>query len=110
MKKIEEQKKALQPDIVRIDPLMIDEQTAADFLGISKATLVCGRSNGQRDRYMPLPPYYKLGRRILYKKSELENWIEQFRVDAKMQQKKEAPHRQPHCAGSHQEHNPCLII
>ncbi len=64
-----------------VESIMYDEKSAAHYLGIAKSTLTCGRCTGQRKGRMPLPPFYKIGRRVLYKKTDLDTWIEQFRVE-----------------------------
>jgi predicted DNA-binding transcriptional regulator AlpA len=49
------------------DILSIEQ--AADFLGLTKSTL-------QQPKYKKIPHFTK-GRRVFYKKSDLENWITQ---------------------------------
>ncbi len=49
---------------------LLNEQQAADFLGVSPGTLSVWRST---KRY-PLP-YLKVGRLVKYRRSDLEQWL-----------------------------------
>lgn len=51
---------------------LVDEKAAADILGVSGGTLSVWRSTG---RYAL--PYVKVGRRVRYRLSDLEKWLEQ---------------------------------
>lgn len=51
----------------------VDEQAAADLLGISVSTLG-GYRRGESPRVMP-PPHLKLGTTIRYRVADLEAWI-----------------------------------
>jgi hypothetical protein len=64
----------------RIVPRTLSEREASIYLGISRITLRQGRSDGRRENRMPPPPYIKVGRKILYLKSDLDEYLLMFRV------------------------------
>jgi len=57
----------------------LTEQQAALYLSMSRSFLRQGRMNGDRENRTPTPPYYKIGRSVRYKKTDLDSWLEQFR-------------------------------
>ena len=57
----------------------LTEQQAACYLSMSRSFLRQGRMNGDRENRTPTPPYYKIGRSVRYKISDLDDWLEQFR-------------------------------
>jgi len=57
----------------------LTEQQAAHYLSMSRSFLRQGRMNGDRKNRTPTPPYYKIGRSVRYKISDLDTWLEQFR-------------------------------
>lgn len=62
-----------------INKLAFTEKQASDYLSLSRSFLRQGRMNGNRVNRTPTPPYYKIGRSVRYKKSDLDQWLEQFR-------------------------------
>ena len=60
-------------------PHALTEQQAASYLSMSRSFLRQGRMNGDRENRTPTPPYYKIGRSVRYKISDLDTWLEQFR-------------------------------
>jgi len=48
---------------------------AAHYLGISEQTLRKQRCQGQPGRRMPLVPFIRAGRRIVYLRDELDAWL-----------------------------------
>jgi predicted DNA-binding transcriptional regulator AlpA len=50
---------------------LLDPTAASQFLGISKSFLDKRRVRGDG------PPYRKIGRRVFYWRSELEQWVDQ---------------------------------
>jgi len=58
---------------------VLKEQEAAHYLSMSRSFLRQGRMNGDREGRTPTPPYYKIGRSVRYKISDLDIWLEQFR-------------------------------
>jgi excisionase family DNA binding protein len=50
------------------EPLLIVKD-AAKYLGLAPQTLAKMRLSGDS------PPFYKLGRRVLYKRTELDSWV-----------------------------------
>lgn len=65
---------------VEVIPITLTEIQAAQYLGISRATLRQGRCEGRRENRMPPPPYLKLGRKIMYIRTDLDQWLEGCRV------------------------------
>lgn len=66
---------------VPIIPKTLTEAQASVYLGVSRATLRQGRCDGRRDNRMPPPPYVRLGRKILYIRQDLDDWLAKFRVE-----------------------------
>ena len=58
---------------------LVNEETAAKILGISRISLRRGRSEGPRADRMPVIPYVKLGRAIRYELTTLEAVIAENR-------------------------------
>jgi predicted DNA-binding transcriptional regulator AlpA len=58
----------------------LTEIEAAEYLGLSRATLRRARMQGARSSYISSPPFLKIGRAIRYLKSDLDKWLEQHRV------------------------------
>ena len=54
----------------------ITTKQCADLLGISPATLESARCRGQEG----YPPFYKIGRRVVYSRSEVERWMQTCRI------------------------------
>lgn len=52
-------------------------QQAAGYLEYSEYTLRLSRSTGTLAG-VQAPPFFKLGRSVRYKKSDLDNWLAQF--------------------------------
>jgi predicted DNA-binding transcriptional regulator AlpA len=57
----------------------LTEQQAAHYISMSRSFLRQGRMNGLRENRTPTPPYYKIGRSVRYRKTDLDSWLEQFR-------------------------------
>ena len=51
-----------------------ETRAAAAFVDLSAAYLRLLRARGEG------PPYYRLGRRVVYKRGDLTAWVESFRV------------------------------
>jgi excisionase family DNA binding protein len=49
---------------------LLDNEAAARYLGIAPATLNTLRCRGDS------PPYYKVGRRVLMDRADLDTWLE----------------------------------
>ena len=54
-----------------IDPLAVNEKPAADLLGLSPSSLEKDRVQGHLG-----VPFVKAGRRVIYRLSDLEYWLE----------------------------------
>lgn len=63
------------------DSQLLDEQEAAEEIGMSVSYLQRDRCHGKTGNRTPGPPYYKIGRRVVYKRADLHVWLEQRRVD-----------------------------
>lgn len=64
-----------QPARPHIDPLTVNEKTAAELFGLSPSSLEKDRADGHLG-----VPFIKAGRRILYQLSDLERWLESNRT------------------------------
>jgi hypothetical protein len=62
-------------------PKVLSEREAAAYLGISPITLRQGRCDGRRSNRMPPPPFLRIGRKILYMVSDLDHYLQSFRVN-----------------------------
>ncbi|MBI4404782.1 MAG: helix-turn-helix domain-containing protein [Deltaproteobacteria bacterium] len=58
----------------------LTEQEAAAFLSISRASLRQSRMNRTRKNRLPPPPFCKVGRRVIYIRSDLQKWLEAHRI------------------------------
>ncbi len=56
---------------VKIEPLLLSFESAAELLGISRALLYTLHSDGRLG-----PMVHKIGRRSLLNRKELERWVE----------------------------------
>jgi len=64
----------------KIIPMAMSENDAAAYLGISRISLRQGRSDGKRSNRMPPPPFVRVGRKILYIKKDLDDFLIRHRV------------------------------
>jgi predicted DNA-binding transcriptional regulator AlpA len=53
------------------DDGFLDTREAARLTGLSRQFFECGRSTGSHNQ----PRHYKIGRRVLYRRSELLEWV-----------------------------------
>ena len=60
----------------------LTEVEAADFLGVSVSALRKSRMNGARTNHLPPPPFVRLGRRVLYRHSDLTKYLDGHFVSA----------------------------
>lgn len=68
-----ETRKIAEPVTVGADAMpkeLLDNEAAARYLGISPATLNTLRCRGDS------PPYYKVGRRVLMDRADLDSWLD----------------------------------
>ena len=54
----------------------MNEVDAAFYLGVSVSSLRKSRMNGPRTNHLPPPPYVKLGRRVIYRTTDLARFLE----------------------------------
>ena len=59
----------------------ITEKSAANLLEVSQSFLRMARLRGTVGGRTPGPSYYRLGRRVLYCRADLERWLAAHRVD-----------------------------
>ena len=57
--------------IVQASRELLDEQAAADVLGVTPGTLSVWRSTGRYEL-----PFLKIGRKVRYRHSDLMDWLE----------------------------------
>jgi len=55
----------------KIKPVLLNEQQAAEYLGVAAGTLTVWRCTGRYNL-----PFVKVGRFVKYKQSDLDKWIE----------------------------------
>lgn len=59
----------------------LTEKDAARYIGMSVPFLRASRCNGNRENHTPAPPHIKIGRAVRYKVADLDNWLDDHRVD-----------------------------
>ena len=55
----------------------LSEKETAEYTGLSRSTLRQGRMTGKRDGRCETPPFIRAGRRVLYLRDQLDQWLEQ---------------------------------
>ena len=63
---------------------MVPETVAASIIGMSVQFLRQSRMDGLRVNRTPGPPYYKFGRSVRYKISDLTAWLDAHRVEPRV--------------------------
>lgn len=63
------------PATPHIEPLVVNEKTAAELLGLSPSSLEKDRVHGHLG-----VPYAKAGRRVIYQVADLKSWLDDHRV------------------------------
>jgi hypothetical protein len=58
-------------------PMLLKTADAAKYLGTSAQMLRLSRHTGELYKGIPTPKFAKCGRIVLYKRSELDTWIDQ---------------------------------
>lgn len=71
------------------------EEEAASFLCLSVSALRKSRMNGAREGHLPPPPFVKLGRRVIYRRSDLEDYLQANLVEADAKQARTLVERVP---------------
>ncbi len=61
-------------------PQALSETEAARYVGMSRSFLRKARMEGTRDHHTPAPPFLRIGRKILYLRDDLDQWLRQHRV------------------------------
>ncbi len=61
-------------------PQALSETEAARYVGMSQSYLRKARMEGNRDRHTPAPPFLRIGRKILYLRGDLDQWLRHHRV------------------------------
>ena len=59
----------------------LDEKKTAEYIGMSIGFLQRDRCEGATGGRTPGPTFYRVGRRIFYKQSDLDVWLELHRVE-----------------------------
>jgi predicted DNA-binding transcriptional regulator AlpA len=60
---------------------MLDDRAAAEYIGMSVAYLRMDRLRGTVGGRTPGPTYYRIGRAIRYRRSDLDAWLDTCRVE-----------------------------
>lgn len=58
--------------------LTLNNNDAADLLGVSPGTMRLSRHTGEIFKNVPAPPFMKMGRAIRYRRETLVNWVNQW--------------------------------
>lgn len=66
---------------IRLQAEKLTERHAATLLGVSVSFLRMARVRGTVGGRTPGPAYYRLGKRVLYLRADLERWLAEHRVD-----------------------------
>ena len=59
----------------------ISEKEAAKYIGMSESFLRHSRMNSYREGRTPGPPYVKIARSVRYLTEDLDQWLQEHRVD-----------------------------
>ena len=59
----------------------LNEKEAAAYINMTTSFLQRDRCHGVTGNRTPGPPFYRIGRRIFYKISDLDTWLEKHRVE-----------------------------
>lgn len=62
-------------------PELFTETQAAEYIGMSRAFLACGRSQGVIGKRTPSPAFIRCGRSIKYDRKDLDAWLASRRVE-----------------------------
>jgi hypothetical protein len=62
-------------------PEWFEEDEAAAYIGMSVPFLAMGRITGDIGNRTIPPPYYKLGKRVKYRRADLDAWLAERRVE-----------------------------
>lgn len=57
-------------------PELLDDEAAAKYIHMSVDWLRISRSSGHKDNWTPSPRFLRLGRKIRYRKADLDEWLE----------------------------------
>lgn len=60
---------------------LIGTKEAAAYVGLAEITLRQLRIDGRRQNRVTPPPFYRIGRKILYSVADLDKWLAAHRVD-----------------------------
>jgi len=63
-----------------MDKIVLTEKEAAIYIGMSRSFLSQDRMNGYRENRTPGPHYIKLGRSVRYRKDDLDEWLNRYRI------------------------------
>ena len=80
-RKNQEIKKEADPNI---QSQVLSERDTAIYIGMSRSYLRQDRVDGPHGNRTPGPPFIRVGRRILYRRSELDDWLENHLVRHEM--------------------------
>jgi len=59
---------------------IFNEKEAANYIGVSVSYLQHDRCDGFVDGRTPGPDYLKIGKRVRYRKDDLDRWLESHKV------------------------------
>ena len=62
-------------------PKLIDTKEAAEYIGMSPSFLSQSRMTGPLKNRTPAPPYVKIGKSVMYRRSDLDAWLDSLSVE-----------------------------
>lgn len=70
-------------DLPNMNPALVDEKTAARYIGFSCIFLRKSRSEGKREGHADAPRFLRIGRSIRYAVEDLDAWIAAHRQETR---------------------------
>lgn len=60
---------------IEIKPMLLTSKQASEYIGCKPQVLNQSRTNGELWG-VPTPPYLKMARKVMYKKRDLDKWVD----------------------------------
>jgi len=67
---------------ITVNKRALTDPEASKYIGMSKSFLRQSRMNGDRNNRTPGPPWIKIGRAIRYLIEDLDEWLDEHRVES----------------------------
>ena len=62
----------------QIQPRLLSEKEASQYICMSRSYLRPARMDGNRENRTPAPPFIKIGRSVRYLREDLDRWMDSF--------------------------------